>query len=500
MATPEQNALLALQLFGAPAAQFNAQNDARTNLLYKLTMQNREDALKRELANQGYGKSMELARYTGDREEARQLGYERRQTKQLEAMQTREDTRATEAERRQAAALAASESKQISAEMNRLYPQYAQAAARAGIEIKQRADFDESNEGLGQLAAELRTAEVGFEQKRMGLAADASIAELDEAKGALGAAKNRLLELSKPTPDDEKFARTRAVGALKQAIESGQLESTKKLPPAAISKGLAELSKGNDETAGKFLGEEAIVAYQGAFDQTLMSLPNMKVRLQERAQAQQQLLQLQTVTSRIESDLRKGAAANPFLAERLTKSRTGLQEMMMPVEEAPKARSLDEIFGKPNAGAATTRTSESGSESTTSARDYNYPAASVLGLAERVPSAGEFAMAPANIAAFPGRVFDNAGRVVTGGIQGLMTGNYTMPEKGVLETVGQGIGGLIAGDPYTPPPPEVNIDVVLAERPGGPWSEDEMRAIRKRNATQSQGPSLMQRLFPGARW
>lgn len=357
MATPEQNALLALQLFGAPAAQFNAQNDARTNLLYKLTMQNREDALKRELANQGYDKSMELARYTGDREEARQLGAERRQTKQLEAMQTREETRATEAERRQATALAASESKQISAEMNRLYPQYAQAAARAGIEIKQRADFDESNEGLGQLAAELRTAEVGFEQKRMGLAADASIAELDEAKGALGAAKNRLRELSKPTPDDEKFARTRAVGALKQAIESGQLESTKKLRKDAISKGLAELSEGNDETAGKFLGKEAIVAYQGAFDQTLMSLPNMKVRLQERAQAQQQLLQLQTMTSRIESDLRKGAAANPFLAERLTKSRTGLQEMMMPVEEAPKARSLNEIFGKPNAGAATPRAS-----------------------------------------------------------------------------------------------------------------------------------------------
>jgi hypothetical protein len=192
---------------------------------------------------------------------------------------------------------------------------------------------------------------VGFEQMRFELAADASIAELEEAKGALNATKRRLQELSKPSPDDEKFARTRAVTALKQAIESGQIESTKKLRPDAVRKGLAELSKGNDETAAKFLGEEAIGAYQGAFEQTLMSLPNMKARLQERAQTQQQLLQLQTVTSRIESDLRKGAAANPFLGEKLKTSRTGLQELMTPAEPAKKSRSFDEIFQKPGAGA-----------------------------------------------------------------------------------------------------------------------------------------------------
>lgn len=456
MATPEQNALLAIQLFGAPAEQFNQQNNARTNLLLNLTNRNREEQLKRDLANQSYEKALELARYSGDREDTRQLGAERRQKNQLEAMQTREDTRATEAERRQTASLDAREKQQIVAEMNRLYPQYAAAAARAGAEIKQRSEFDESNEGLGQLAAELRTAEVGFEQKKMGLAADASIAELDEAKGALGTAKNRLLELSKPSPDDEKFARQRAVSALKQAIESGQLESTKKLRKDAISKGLAELSKGNDETATKFLGEEAIGAYQGAFDQTLMSLPNMKARLQERAQAQQQLMQLQTVTARIESDLRKGAAANPFLAEKLTKSRTSLQEMMSPAEPSKKSRSLDEIFQKPGAGSATPGTTDADPEQKqTSAPTYKYPALSLFGLGERMgagmPTAGELAMAPANIAAFPGRVIDTAGRVGSAGLQGLMTGDYTVPDKGLIEMAGEGIGGLIGGNPYAPP-------------------------------------------------
>ncbi len=364
MATPEQNALLALQLFAAPAEQFNQQNNARTNLLLNLTNRNREEQLKRDLANQSYDKAIELARYTGDREDARQLGYERRQKTQLEAMQTREDTRAEAAERKQTAAQAESERKQKEAlsardksdilnEIDRLYPQYAAAAARAKLPIKERTEFAETRAGLGQLAAELKTAEVGFEQMRFELAADASIAELEEAKGALNATKSRLLELSKPSPDDEKFARTRAVTALKQAIESGQIEGTKKLRPDAIRKGLAELSKGNDETAAKFLGEEAIGAYQGAFEQTLMSLPNMKARLQERAQTQQQLLQLQTVTSRIESDLRKGAAANPFLGEKLKTSRTGLQELMTPVEPAKKSRSFDEIFQKPGtAGAA----------------------------------------------------------------------------------------------------------------------------------------------------
>jgi hypothetical protein len=353
MATPEQNALLAIQLFGAPAEQFNQQNNARTNLLLNLTNRNREEQLKRDLANQSYDKSMELARYSADREDTRQLGYERRQKTQLEAMQTREDTRATESDRKQKEALSARDKSDILNEIDRLYPQYAAAAARAKLPIKDRTEFAETRAGLGQLAAELKTAEVGFEQMRFELAADASIAELEEAKGALNATKSRLLELSKPSPDDEKFARTRAVTALKQAIESGQIESTKKLRPDAIRKGLAELGKGNDETATKFLGEEAIGAYQGAFEQTLMSLPNMKARLQERAQTQQQLLQLQTVTSRIESDLRKGAAANPFLGEKLKASRTGLQDLMTPVEPAKRARSFDEIFQKPGAGAAT---------------------------------------------------------------------------------------------------------------------------------------------------
>ena len=331
MASPEQNALLALQLLGAPAEQFNQQNNAKTNLLLKLTTMNREEALKRELTDKEATLRRDLAVMMNEREDTRQQGAD-----------SREDKRIKESERRQREALDAREKERITAEMNRLYPQYAQAAARAGVTIKQRKDFTEDNEGLGQLAAELRTAEVEFETKGKRLAADASIAELDDITNALGAGRKRLMELANPSDSDLKIARSRAVERVKQAILAGDIASTSKLSKKAVTDGLAALSKGDEAIAAKLLGEESLTAYRAAYDENLMALPNTKARLQERAQAQQQLLQLQGQAGRVESDLRKAAAANPFLAEGLTKRRSGLQELMA---EPEKTKGLQRPFG-----------------------------------------------------------------------------------------------------------------------------------------------------------
>lgn len=356
MATPESNALLAMQLMGAPFAQLNQQNDAKTNLLYKLTAMLREEQLKKDLLAEQDQRAFKLAEMQAGREDKRwasadsrataaETARDTRQATQLEALQKREDSRATAAEDRQKVALEAADKKQIAAEMNRLYPQYAAAAARAGGEIKQRTDFDETHEGLGQLAADLKTAEVGYEQKRFEGAADAAISELQDARTALGGAKSRLTELSKPAAEDEKFARQRAATALKQAIDRGDIASATKLKPAAITKAITALTAGDRAIAQALIGDEAMAAFDAAFDQTLMALPNTKSRLQERAQAQQQVLQLQSAASHIESDLRKGAAANPVLAERLKTVRNPLDALMTPPEatSVPTRRTFDQV-------------------------------------------------------------------------------------------------------------------------------------------------------------
>jgi hypothetical protein len=77
---------------------------------------------------------------------------------------------------------------------------------------------------------------------------------------------------------------------------------------------------------------------------------------------------------------------------------------------------------------------------------YTYPAHSILGLGQRIganlPTGEQLAMAPANIAAFPGRVLNEAGKIGGTGLQGIMTGDYSYPDKGWLEQAGEGIGQM----------------------------------------------------------
>lgn len=76
---------------------------------------------------------------------------------------------------------------------------------------------------------------------------------------------------------------------------------------------------------------------------------------------------------------------------------------------------------------------------------YQYPAYSVLGAAERLPSLSRQGEIAANVAAYPGRAIDAFGRLGAAALQGAMTGNYQVPEKGLIERAGEAIGGVIAG-------------------------------------------------------
>lgn len=130
-----------------------------------------------------------------------------------------------------------------------------------------------------------------------------------------------------------------------------------------------------------------------------------------------------------------------------------------------------------------------------------YPATSVLGLLERAPSAAEFAMAPYNIAAVPGRALDAVGRYGGAALNGLFTGNYTVPEQGPIERLGVGIGEAIAG-PLRPDLGNQSIglstrdaeDRILRDDPNSPMAYEIRRrrgiapVNRLRDATSATPP------------
>lgn len=80
---------------------------------------------------------------------------------------------------------------------------------------------------------------------------------------------------------------------------------------------------------------------------------------------------------------------------------------------------------------------------------YQYPAASILGLGERAFggndfSAQRFAEAPANILAFPGRAIDSVGRYGGAALRGAFTGDYSVPKEGLVTQAGNALGRMFA--------------------------------------------------------
>lgn len=437
MATPIENLQMLQGLFMPVAEQFNRQNDQRTALMLQLKLKEREDALKRQLADDQNRRYIELENLRATNSQALE-----------DKRGLREDARLTALQTKQTADLDAREARALQAEFAKWYPQYAAAAARAGQKVNQLTDYEKTAEGLGQLQADLKNAEVGFENKRLAGAADAIMSEYEDGRKAVEAERARFEALGQPSDEDRKFARTRAVAALKKSIEREEIESVKKLSKKAVADGLAALSKGEETVAQNLLGDEALGAFQSAIEQTLMALPNTKSRLQERAQSQQRLLALQSQTSRIESDVRKAAAVNPFLAEQF-KAKSPLTELM--TSPAPRSsRTFDQITPPP--ASAQPAPGASGQPTTqTSAPPYKYPALSVLGMAERAPSASEFAMAPANLVAAPGRLIGEVARVGGAGLRGLYSGDYGL-RPNPITTIGENVGEAIAAEPVQAAP------------------------------------------------
>lgn len=348
MASAEQNALFLMQLFnnatGPTIQRFDEMRQEKLRLAERMRAE--EEARVRTLQTQGFQRELETGRDSRARDLAKELNAARIEEEKVKAEGANKlyDTRAKEAERRQGDALDAAERKQILAEMNRLYPQYAAAAATAGVEIKQRNEFPETNEGLGQLAADYQTVKAGYGERQKKAAATSIIGGLDEAVAAVDEVKNRIDALSRPQPDEQKQARSMAVKALETSLAKKELASAEKLGQKAISDGLAALRRGEDAVARKLLGDEAIAAFESANGQVLFSLPNRRAAIEEQKRLNQQLLLLQSHAARVGSDVTKAAAANLYLADELSTRRSPLQKIMTP-PPAAGAPTIGNVMG-----------------------------------------------------------------------------------------------------------------------------------------------------------
>lgn len=337
MATPEQNALLGMQLFAPAAEQWAAQNNARTSTLLKLMLTDREEQLRRDLANQAYDKSLELARMTGDREDARAKAANERQKENLTAAETREKER-----------VEANEKKAIRSEISRAYPIYADEAANLGLRVRPRSDFDDSIEGLGDLQAEMSRLKRERVTRDQTSAADNAVAELDDAADRLKKATARRIALMNPTPEDEKFARARALEAVQQAIESGDITGAPKPGSAAAKKGLAALQSGDLKEAQQLLGSGALTRFETVQEAAMQAAPNFKGRIAQLQVAARDEDAERRNLATISSDLRRAAGVNYPLSSKLAERRNTLRELMTePTVEPKKKRSLEDIFGPP---------------------------------------------------------------------------------------------------------------------------------------------------------
>lgn len=119
---------------------------------------------------------------------------------------------------------------------------------------------------------------------------------------------------------------------------------------------------------------------------------------------------------------------------------------------------------------------------------YQYPAYSVLGAAERMPSMPPIGETAMNVAAAPGRAIDAFGRLGAAALQGAMTGDYQVPEKGLVQRAGEAIGGVIAGRTVGEERELMRReDDILRTRPNS-WEAYDIRRKRGMPEPARQGP------------
>lgn len=443
MATPEQNTLLAQQLF-QPATQVIT-NDAqqRTNLLARIVETLNDQRFKREQATQAQGNavnlenlraanSQSLADKTTDRQA---MLADKSFDRQMHVSKLAQD---------------AAELKELHRTFALAYPIYAQAAEKAGVEVMPYSDFEQSWDGIGELQAEMAAVKEKAEKRDNSLAAQPLLGALDNAIHELRVSQAAFRERTRLSDEDQAAAKTAGLGALQQAKLTGGIAG---INDAKFNAGVAALTAGDDVTARRTFGEQA-PALMGIYEQAqqrarlqIMNSPERRAEIQALNRDQ---IAARNIVRSTENQVGQLGVKNPEIgagwAARHAEAANLEREQERTQSDADRNQALfraalPDPAAKPIAPPAPTVASPT----------YKYPALSIFGAAERMnggtPTMDQFAAAPANILAAPGRAVDTAGRLVSGGLQGLLTGNYTPPPTGAVEMAGRGLGSLLPTGP-----------------------------------------------------
>lgn len=485
MATPESNALLGMQLMGAPFAQLNAQNDARTNLLLKLALVQREEQLKRDLLAEQDQRAFKLAEMQAGREDKRNqatLDWHRLQTEGADRRASAADTARGNLEDKKASARSKAD---LLNEFDRDYPKYVDAMEAAKRPVLKREDFPETRAGLGQMQAETSSAHRAYAENLLKQAAKNGAQGITRLQSALTTADKEIAALEKPTEADEKIARARALAAVRSEVTTDKDRAYEKVTASQKDKGFAALAKGNRDLAQEHLGPLAIQSYDANYELALEGLPNQKARLAAVAQAKRNRTALQGFHEKTFAAFTGASGTNPFISEELEKL-TPIETMQLEGTRGAPKSDEDKVRARMPArvGVGTAAGSLGDTETPNMVAQPGIIGRGLGALMDVTPGARTLQRTLGSAAGAiraPSTLSD-----VGGGLTALQ--RWFSPDTGATDTTEEVVT-----------PTQIDVASVLQERPGGPWSEAEMRAIRAFNATQSQGPNLLQRIFPGAR-
>lgn len=467
MATPEQNALLAMQLFRPAAEVVTDANDRKVALLQRFAELANAQRFQQSQAQQQQANQIQLETMRDTNQRSLE-GMRTDNATKLETMRTDSASRlAKEATERQTqlekARAGDTDTRDLRKQFALAYPVYAQAAATVNKNAKALKDYDETWEGLGELQADMSTLKEEAQSQKENAAAQGVVAILDQATQSLADTIRVRDEGMKLTASDTAAARSMGLRALQQAATNGNIPIEPKgkkwdTAIAALSKDQPDI-----EVAKQILGPSGFQAYASGVQQGLLALANDKERIAKVRALNADVQVAQRGASEALNKLLQYTATNPKLGPALADRNTKLQALtktagapsdappdtqsvfksLIGPGPAPQAPGAPTPAGTPSAG--TNLPASAGPTST-----YQYPGLSILGAVERantgVPTANQFAQAPGNILAAPGRAVDAGARLIGAGVGGLFTGNYSMPPSGT-DAAASGLASMFQTGP-----------------------------------------------------
>lgn len=434
MATPESNAALGIGLFQPAANVITQGNDRKVALLQRIAeIANQQEFQRQQLGQQQAG-AVNLERL---RTENQQITNDKALDRQLKVSQQAQD---------------AADIKELHRQFALAYPAYAKAAAAADLEVTPLSEYSQSWDGLGELSADLGVVQEKLAKKDNSLAALPILGAARAAKHELDVSRAAFAAKSQLTAEDQAAARNAGIQALQVAKDQGII---KDIPDKAFGAGVAALTAGDTKEAEQKFGAAAprlMSLFEQGQQRSRLQIMNSPERRAELAAIGRDVVAARQGLNQTMTHLAGAAAKNPEVGAGYQQLET---ELMAGDKQDSGTRSDAErnqmLFNAAGAGTGNTPSPTPRTQAPASAGNYQYPGLSILGATERMNigplTAPQFAAAPANILAAPGRAIDTGGRLLSGAIQGIYNGNFTPPPTGAVEMAGRGIGSLLPSGP-----------------------------------------------------